>query len=166
MDIVFSVLLLAFSAYAYYYVGAKSPVGTPTELGAAFWPKIILVAMMCLLLLNIYNAVKKSKKDGKGLFDGINIVEFFKSKLFIGMIIVAVMAIILPEIGFLPTCFIFLMSYGRLLGDKNYLRLAIFSLIITVILYIVFQGALDIMLARGNGVFRTFARACEKLLPF
>ena len=166
MDIIFSILLLLFSGYAYYYVGVKSPSGTATELGAAFWPRIILIAMIILLAVNIYTTIKKSKAEGKGLFKDIDLKEFFTSKLFIGMVIIAVMAFLLPKIGFIPTCFLFLMAYGRLLGEKNYIKLAIFSALITVLLYIIFQGALDIMLARGTGVFRTFARSCERLLPF
>lgn len=166
MDIIFSVLLMAFSAYCYYYVGVKSPAGTATELGAAFWPRIILFLMIVLLIVNIINSVKKMKSEGKTVFGEIKPMEFFKSKLFIGMIIIAAMAAVLPIIGFMPTCFLFLVVYGRLLGEKNYVKLALFSLLITVLLYIIFQGALDIMLARGTGVFRTFARACEKFLPF
>jgi hypothetical protein len=40
------------------------------------------------------------------------------------------------------------------------------SAILTILIYIIFQGALDIMLARGVGAFRNFALMFERLLPF
>lgn len=106
------------------------------------------------------------KAEGSSLTAGFNLVEFFKSKLFLGMILVAVMALVLPVIGFIPTSFLFLIAYGVLLGERRIVFLVIVSLIITAILYILFQGALDIMLARGTGIFREFALFFETKLPF
>lgn len=165
MDLLFSIILAAFCVYCFFLVGAESPAPTPTELGAAFWPRIILVLMIFLLILNIVNTLKESKGKEGGIKIDFNVAEFFKSKLFAGIIIVAVMALLMPYIGFMPVCFIFLMAYGALLGEKRLPRLALISLIITIILYIIFQGALDIMLARGIGPFRSFALFFETILP-
>lgn len=166
MDIIFSVGLLIFSLYCFWLVGAQSPLPTPTELGAAFWPRIILALLAIFLIVNIVNGVKKMKADGNGFAKDLNLGVFFKSKLLIGMIMVAVMAVIMPYIGFIPVCFLFLLAYGFLLGERRWGRLILISLIITFILYILFQGALDIMLARGVGFFREFALTCETILPF
>lgn len=106
------------------------------------------------------------KASGEQLTDGFNIGEFFKSKLFVGMILVAVMAILMPTIGFIPVCFLFLIAYGRLLGEKRIGFLLIVAVLVTAILYVLFQGALDIMLARGTGIFREFALFFETNLPF
>ncbi len=166
LDIIFSVALFLFGVYCFFYVGSTSPEATPTELGAAFWPQMILVAMCALLLVNIVKGVKgyKTLDESKKKLD---VVSFFKSKLFIGMVIVAVMAVVFPIIGFIPTCFLFLIAYGYLLGETKIPKLVLISLVITVILYILFQGVLDIMLARGTiGVFREFARTLERILPF
>lgn len=165
MDIIFSGVLALFCIYCYFLVGAQSPAPTETELGAAFWPRIILVLMIILLVINVINALKKHKAEGGNIFGGFNIAEFFKSKLFVGMIMVAVMAMLMPMIGFVPVCILFLAAYGWLLGERRPVRLLVTSLAITIILYILFQGALDIMLARGNGVFRDFALMLEMILP-
>lgn len=166
MDIIFSSVLTLFCVYLFYLVGAGSPAPTATELGAAFWPKIILGLLIILLIVNIVNSVRKMKADGGSLTAGFNIGEFLKSKLLVGMIMVAVMAYLMPIIGFIPVCFLFLIAYGVLLGERRIPRLALFSLVITAILYVLFQGALDIMLARGVGVFREFALFFETILPF
>ena len=83
-----------------------------------------------------------------------------------GIILVAVMALLMSAIGFMPDCLLFLIAYGFLLGERRIPLLVIRSLAITVVLYVIFQGALDIMLARGVGPFREFALFFEMLLPF
>lgn len=166
MDLLFSIALTAFSVYCFFLVGAESPAPTPTELGAAFWPRIILVAMIALLVANIVNYLKANKVSAQGIMGEIKLGEFVKSKLFIGMLIVFFMALIMPYIGFIPSCFLFLVSYGALLGEKRLPRLILIALVVTIVLYALFQGPLSIMLPRGVGFFREFALVCEGFLIF
>ena len=166
MDIIFSVILAVFCIYCFFLVGAESPAATPTELGAAFWPRIILVMMIFLLAVNIVNNLKAQKENKSSIMGELNLGEFLKSKLLVGIILVAVMALLMSTIGFMPDCLWFLIAYGFLLGERRIPLLVIRSLAITVVLYVIFQGALDIMLARGVGPFREFALFFEMLLPF
>ncbi|ETP71681.1 Tripartite tricarboxylate transporter TctB family [Lachnospiraceae bacterium JC7] len=167
MDILFSAFLIIAGAGLFAMIGADpAAAASETELGAAFWPQIILAIMIVLSVVNIVTNVKKMKAEGGSITSGIDVAGFFKSKLFIGMVIVAIMALILPMIGFIPTCIIFLMVYGILLKAPNIPKLAIAVVLITIVIYVLFQGALDIMLPRGTGVFRSFALAVESILPF
>ena len=167
LEIVFNVCLLVFSIYAFFYVGMTSPAATETELGAAFWPRIILVLLAVLLLINIWNVYKKGKEQtDKPAFDASSITGFFKSKIFIGMIIVIIMAVVMEYLGFILTCCLFIMAYGFLLGQKSIWKLVLTGVVATIILYVIFQGALDIMLPRGYGFLRNFALFVEGLLPF
>lgn len=161
MDILFSVGLIIFNIYCFFLVGAESPAPTPTELGAAFWPRIIIVLMVGLLISNIVSTIKQNKGKEK---EKIDIVGFFKSKLFLGMILIAAMTLVMPYIGFVASCFLFLSAYGVLLGERKIVKLLVFSLIITFILYAIFQGLLDIRLERGIGVFRNFALSLETII--
>lgn len=169
MDIIFSVILIIGAIYLYVYIGgasgATAGLENLTDLGAAFWPRVILILLLILSVVNLVQGLKKMKAEGTGITEGISVAAFLKSKLFIGMVLVSIAAFVLPMVGFLPTCFVFLIAYGLLLGDKKYARLVIAALLITIVIYVVFQGALDIFLPRGKGVFRTFALAMEKLLP-
>lgn len=166
MDLIFSAVMLIGSIYLFFLVGAESPLPTETELGAAFWPRIILVLLMLLLVVNIVQTLKAAKTEGQPVIGDLDVAGFFKSKLFVGMLIVFLMALILPKIGFIPSCCLFLIAYGILLGERKIPLLVIRSVILTAIIYVIFQGALDIMLARGVGVFRDFALFFEKILPF
>jgi len=166
LDIIFSIGLLIFCVYCFFLVGAESPAPTPTELGAAFWPRIILVLMMILLIVNLVNCLKAQKENKSGIMKELDLGNFLKSRLFIGIIMVAVMALIMSYIGFMPSCALFLAAYGYLLGERKIPLLVVRSVIITFVLYVIFQGALDIMLARGIGPFRSFALFFETILPF
>ena len=74
MDILFSVGLIIFNIYCFFLVGAESPAPTPTELGAAFWPRIIIVLMVGLLISNIVSTVRQNKGKEK---EKIDIAGFF-----------------------------------------------------------------------------------------
>lgn len=167
MDILFSAFLIIAGIVLFRMIGADpAAVASEDELGAAFWPQIILVIIIVLSVVNIIISIKKLKKEGKTIMSDIDIVGFFKSKLFIGMILVAILAIALPVIGFIPSCALFLIGYGVLLNAPSIPKLIIASVLITIVIYILFQGALDIMLPRGTGIFRELTLVFEKILPF
>lgn len=161
LDLIFNVVLLIASIYCFIYIGGVDN-GTSTELGAAFWPRLILGIMIVLLAIGLVNMLRK--KDGKAPVSGEAVKGFFKSKLLVGMIICAVTALILPMIGFIPTSFLFLVVYGVLLGEKRPVVLVVTGVVATLILYVIFQGPLSIFLPRGYGFFRNFALMMENVL--
>ncbi|WP_243149412.1 tripartite tricarboxylate transporter TctB family protein [Colidextribacter sp. OB.20] len=161
LDLIFNVVLLAGAIYCFFFIGSVDNA-TSTELGAAFWPRLILGIMIVLLAVGLVNTIRK--KNGKGPVTGEAIAGFFRSKLLVGIIICAAAALILPQIGFIPTCFLFLIAYGILLGEKRPVVLLITGVVATLVLYIIFQGPLSIFLPRGNGFFRNFALFMENIL--
>ena len=161
LDLIFNVALLLFSIYCFIYIGSVDN-STATELGAAFWPRLILGIMIVLLAIGLVTTLRK--KNGKGPISGEAVAGFFKSKLLIGMVICAATAVILPIIGFIPTSFLFLIAYGVLLGERRPVVLVVTGILATLVLYIVFQGPLSIFLPRGTGFFRNFALMMENIL--
>ena len=167
MEIIFSTLLIIAGIGFFIMIGAD-PAAAPSEneLGAAFWAQMVLALIIVLSIVNIITSFKKMKAEGKTITSDIDIVGFFKSKLFIGMIAVVIFALALPVIGFIPACILFLIGYGMLLNASSIPKLIVASVLITIVIYILFQGVLDIMLPRGIGFFRDFARTLERILPF
>ena len=167
MDIIFSAFLIIVGIGLFRMIGAD-PAAAPSEneLGAAFWAQMVLAIIIFLSVINIITTLKKLKAEGKTIISDIDIVGFFKSKLFIGMIIVVVFVLVLPIIGFIPSCILFLIGYGVLLNATNIPKLAIVAILITIVIYVLFQGVLDIMLPRGTGFFRELALVFERALPF
>jgi hypothetical protein len=141
------------------------PVSPNNELGAEQWPQALLFLLMIAIAYNIFKYFKTHKKeDIAAAFAGFlpGVLRFGKSKLFLGMIIMVVMALVYETLGFLTTCLLFMAAYGVLLGERRPLRLIISSVIITLILYIGFAVLLGLMLPRGYVPFlRNFAILLE-----
>lgn len=156
--------MLLFFSYCYFYIGATLPPSASTELGAEQWPQIILALLVLMLIINIVKIVKNLKTvSGEKKLNASTLKGFFTSKLFIGIVIIFVLAILLGKIGFIPSCILFLIAYSRLLGEKRWLFSLICAAVITVVLYFVFSRGLSIMLPRGEGIFRTFALLLESI---
>jgi hypothetical protein len=143
------------------------PKSADNELGAEQWPQALLVLLMIAIAYNIYKYFKKNKKEDiaaafTGFFSGV--VRFGKSKLFFGMIIMVVMALLYEPLGFLVTSLLFLIGYGVLLGERRPLVLIVSSLVIMLILYIGFSVFLGVLLPRGYIPFlRNFALFLESI---
>ena len=152
LELIVNVILIIAAIFCYWYVGATMPKSPDSEMGAEQWPQLLLILLIISIAYNIFNYFKKNKKEAisaafADFFPGV--VRFVKSKLFIGMILLVVMALIYEPLGFIVTCPLFMISYGYLLGARKPLPLIVSSLGITLILYISFSVFLGVMLPRG-----------------
>lgn len=169
LELIVNILFLGFSVFCYWYVGATMPKSAANELGAEQWPQALLLLLVIAILWNIRNYFKRNRKEDiaaafRDFFPSIG--RLVKSKLFAGMVLVVVMAFMYEPVGFMATCLLFMIAYGYLLGQRNYLLLAGSSVVITVILYIGFAVMLGVMLPRGQVPFlRNFALFVESLVP-
>mgnify|MGYP000035039997 CR=1 FL=1 len=167
IELIVNILLLIFSVFCFFYVGATMPKSAPTELGAEQWPQAILIVLIISILWNLRNYFKRnSRSDIAQAFKNFipDVVKFFKSKLFVGMVMLVVMAWCYEPVGFLATCILFLIAYGMLLGERRVWFLVVTSLVITMILYIGFSVFLGVLLPRGYVPFlREIALFLEKV---
>ena len=170
-ELILNVLLFVFFGWAFFthVLEAAVPMKVaknPYALQPDAWPKAILILLEICLLINIIKIIRKNK--GKENFTlaafAKSIPEFFKSRLFIGIVILTVASFILEPLGFIITSFLVLLAYGWLLGARKYGQLVIASVVITFILYIVFSGMLSVNLPRGFGILRDFALALENIV--
>lgn len=139
----------------------------PSNLNPGFWPKLIIILLMICLAVNIWKIIKKNK--GNADFNlksfGRNTLAFLKSKMFLGMLLLAFAAAILETVGFIVVAVIVLFGYGMLLGEKKIVRLAIVSVFIALLLHLLFSGLLDVTLPRGTVPFlRNFALFLEGII--
>lgn len=171
-ELILNILLLLGLIYAMAFnvLEAAVPVKVqknPYALQPNVWPQVIMGLLIVCILINIFNIIRKNK--GKPEFSlaqfGKSVPDFFKTKMFFGMLIVLVTSFILEPLGFMVTSFLFLVAFGYLLGDRKYGRLVIVALVITLFLYIVFGVLLQVNLPRGTVPFlRDFALWLEALL--
>ena len=171
-ELIMNILLVVFLGYSYFTHVLEAPVPVKVEKNPyAFqpdtWPKVIIVLLLICLVINIIQIIKRNK--GKEEFTLKYFVStipgFFKSKMFLGIIILTVASLVLETLGFVVTAILVLFAYGTLLGEKNAVRLAIASVLIALVLYIVFSGMLSVNLPRGTiGFLRDFALFLESIV--
>ena len=171
-ELIMNILLVVFLGFSYFTHVLEAPVPVKVQKNPyAFqpdtWPKVIIILLEICLIINIIQIVRKNK--GKEDFNlkafVATIPNFFKSKMFVGIIILTVASLLLETIGFVVTAILVLFTYGMLLGEKNLVRLGIASVIIALVLYIIFSGLLSVNLPRGTiGFLRDFALFLESIV--
>ncbi len=171
-ELICNVVLFVFLGYAYFthVIEAKIPksyLKNPNVLHPSAWPKVIIILLLICIAVNIYKIIKKNKGNKDFTFNAFvkNSTEFFKSKMFIGMVILAVGAMILEPLGFVVTAALLMFSYGILLGEKKIWRIAIIAVVVALLMHILFSGLLDVTLPRGEIPFlRNFSLFLENLI--
>ena len=171
-ELIMNILLVVFLGYSYFTHVLEAPVPVKVQKNPyAFqpdtWPKVIIILLEICLIINIIQIIRKNK--GKEEFTLKYFVStipgFFKSKMFLGIIILTAASLLLETLGFVVTAVLVLFAYGALLGEKNFVRLGIASVIIALVLYIVFSGLLSVNLPRGTiGFLRNFALFLESIV--
>ena len=171
-ELIMNILLVVFLGYSYFTHVLEAPVPVKVQKNPyAFqpdtWPKVIIILLLICLVINIIQIIKRNK--GKDDFSlkafAATVPGFFKSKMFVGIIILSAASLLLKTLGFVVTAFLVLFCYGALLGEKNYVRLGIASVVIALVLYIVFSGMLSVNLPRGTiGFLRNFALFLESIV--
>lgn len=171
-ELIINILLFIFLGFTFFthVLEAAVPVKVaknPFVLQPDVWPKTIIILLEICLIINIIQIIRKNK--GKPEFTlaafAKSVPGFIKSRLFLGIVIMVVASFILETVGFMVTALFVLFFYGMLLGEKNYVRLAIASVCITLVLYIVFNGMLSVNLPRGTiGFLRSFALWMESII--
>ena len=171
-ELIMNILLVVFLGFSYFTHVLEAPVPVKVQKNPyAFqpdtWPKVIIILLEICLIINIIQIIRKNK--GKEDFNlkafVATIPGFFKSKMFLGIIILTVASLLLETLGFVVTAVLVLFAYGALLGEKNFVRLGIASVIIALVLYMIFSGLLSVNLPRGTiGFLRDFALFLESIV--
>ena len=171
-ELLCNILLLGFLGYTFFthVLEAKIPKAytkNPNNLMPDVWPKVIIALLMICLVVNIIKILRKNKGNPEFGFKafGKNTLEFLKSKMFLGMLVLTAAALMLEYVGFVVTAFFVLFVYGLLLGERKTVRLLIVSAVLALVLHILFCGLLDVTLPRGEiGFLRSFSLWLENLI--
>ena len=170
-ELICNILLFVFLGFTYFthVIEAKVPksyLKNPNVLHPSVWPKVIIILLMICIVINVLKIIRKNKGNPEFTFSAFckNSVAFFKSKMFLGMIILAIASLILEPLGFVVTAALIMFCYGMLLGEKKWWRLAIFSVVLGIGLHIMFSDLLGVNLPRGTVSFlRDFSLTLENL---
>ena len=171
-ELIINILLFIFLGFTYFTHVLEAAVPAkvaknPFVLQPDVWPKTIIVLLEICLIINIIQIIRKNKGNPEFSISAFvkSSPEFLKGKIFRGIVIMVVASLLLETLGFMVTSALVLFFYGMLLGEKKLPRLAIASVCITLVLYIIFNGMLSVNLPRGTiGFLRSFALWMESII--
>ena len=129
------------------------------KVGPAFWPEVILLALIVLSgYLLLKNAViflkdRESSQQGAPTSD-----KEGPLKLMMVVMLTMIYGLGVPFVGFLISIFLFQVFLLLLLKVRTVLVVVFYPLGLTALLYAVFVKVLYIPLPRGEGIFLTFSR--------
>lgn len=171
-ELICNALLWLALLYVYFFHVTEAPIPVkvqknPYALSPDVWPRAIVVLLLVFIAVNIVRILRRNRGNpdfSLGAF-GARSAAFLKSRTFLGILLVLGASFALEPLGFMGTCFLLLLLYGLLLGDRRVLRLVVLSAAITVLLYAVFGVLLSVNLPRGTlPQARDFALYVESLI--
>ncbi|WP_026580765.1 tripartite tricarboxylate transporter TctB family protein [Bacillus sp. J33] len=119
------------------------------SIGPAGFPQFIIVIILVLLIVSLFNAIRKMKSNSEGISPlNLNIAYF-------GLLFSIIIFILLNEvISFTLSSIIFCFSLFFLLGQKKYIKMTVNSIIVAIIFTLVFGKILTVPLPRGVGFIK------------
>ncbi|MFC6613607.1 tripartite tricarboxylate transporter TctB family protein [Halopenitus salinus] len=164
MDLLISLAIGVISIFLFVRSSRFSGVSTASgDPGAAYWPRIALVIIMAACALNAFNIYRRSDDiDFRGLLptgdalDSLNPAAFTPEtrRFVLSLVLMIPYFLLLPEVGFLVATPGFLFAILWTLEYHSMPRAAIYSVLITVLVFILFRNFMNIALPYGTGPFR------------
>ena len=171
-ELICNALLWLGLLYVYFFNVLEAPIPAkilrnPYALKPDAWPKAIIILLLVCVAANIAQIVRANR--GRPDFSLASLagdaLVFLRSRVFVGVVIVAAASFVLEPLGYMGTCFLVLFLYGLLLGERKVLRLFVVSALVTVALYGAFSVLLSVNLPRGTiPEMRNFALSVESLV--
>ncbi len=157
-------LILLVAVYFYILAGNIDAPPGPEHLGAAFWPRMILILLMISCGIKAWEIMKARGKEekealGEGPRTGLNIPKLA------GMIAAIILVVyFLDVIGFALANFLFLMVFMRIAGLRRKVPLILTSALGTVFLIYLFVKVVYLPLPKGQWFFDDFTIALYRFL--
>lgn len=144
-DIIAGLLGLSLSFYIIIQSG-KFPEDNVLLLGPSFFPRILAVLMLIMSTTLIITALLgKSARTAEKL----DIRDPGIQRSIITLVVTVIYLLLLKHIGFIINTIVYLMFLMYLLKLRNYLKMVLVSVGVTIAVYYVFRVALNITLPLG-----------------
>jgi putative tricarboxylic transport membrane protein len=141
-DIIAAVIVIPICVYVF-YESTQWPV--PALLGRPFViPRGVAIFLMGAALLLLYRALTgralelEKRLEGADLRRVTGVTVFTFGYLFV-----------VERIGFFITTFSYMLLFGWVLGERRWLRLVLFAVLVPVVAYTLFSTTLHVPLPRG-----------------
>jgi putative tricarboxylic transport membrane protein len=132
-------------AAGYLVMSLELPFGQMDQPGAAVFPVIVSAIMMLACLLTLQEAWRMSKTLEVGLPVGTD-----RTRLSTMMGLLLGYIVLLPWLGQLVCSIVFFVVMLRSLSDLGWFRIAVYSLALSLALYVAFIVVLKVPMPRGE----------------
>lgn len=151
-ELICNILLWLGLLYSYFFNVLEAPIPdrtarNPYTLKPDMWPKAIIILLLICIAINIINIIRKNRNNPEFSLDALLSI---RARMCMGIAIVVGASFVLEPLGYMVTCLLVLFLYGLLLGQRHIIRLALMSVIMTIVLYVVFSVLLAVNLPRGT----------------
>ena len=142
VDIVASLLVIPICLYVFYESGTW-PI--PPDMGNPAWiPRGVAVGLLAAALLLLFKAL-----TGRALFLESRLERTDRARVLWVAALTGVYVILLERLGFMATTAPYLFGFGMVVGERRWVRLALFALAVPVAIYLLFDVTLNVPLPRG-----------------
>ena len=142
VDIVASLLMIPVVAWVF-YESARWPI--PPDLGNPTWiPRGVALCLLIASLLLLFRAVSGRSLRLPGRLEGAD-----RSRVLWVAALTGGYVILLERVGFIATTAPYLFGLALVLGERRWVRLALFAVVVPVATYLLFDTALNVPLPHG-----------------
>jgi hypothetical protein len=145
-NIIIGLFGIALSIFIWVYIALTFPPNTGKEIGTAFFPHVLSIAMVVFCVIQIIQTVKQNSKE-KGFEFSLKNPEFFRVVITFGACIV--FGLLFKALGFIVCAALLMMGLMYMLGSKKIRWLISIPVITAVIVQLLFEKLLGIMLPYG-----------------
>jgi len=142
VDIVAALVLLPVCLYVFYESGTW-PV--PPDMGNPAWiPRGVAVCLLAAAGLLLVRALQ-----GRSLTLPARLAGADRARVVWVAVLTGAYVILLERLGFIATTAPYLFGFGLALGERRWVRLALFAVVVPVAIYALFDVTLHVPLPRG-----------------
>ncbi len=142
VDIISSIIMIPVCLYVF-YESARWPV--PPDMGNPTWiPRGVAVCLLAAALLLLYRALA-----GQSLWLPGRLAAADRNRVLSVAALTAAYVFSLERLGFIATTTLYMFGFALALGERRWLRLALFAVVVPVAIYLLFDTFLNVPLPRG-----------------
>ncbi len=144
-DVFAGILGILISIFVF-FESAKFPKDIVMSVGPSYFPNILATALLIVSGILIINSfIGKNKKT----YEKFDVKSPEVQRAGISLLATIVYCLILKHIGFIISSTIYLLFLMYLLKKRNYIKMTVISICVTLSIYFVFKAVLNITLPMG-----------------
>ena len=143
-DIIATLVIVPICLYVFYESG-KWPIIDLTGIGSpSFIPRGVAACLLFAAGMLLFRALRGRALMLESKLEGANLRRISAAALLTGAYVFVV-----ERVGFISTTFLYMLFFVWVLGERRWLRLVMFALLVPAVAYVIFSTILHVPLPRG-----------------